>query len=139
METSEKCLQVFCSEYKISFRKTVKMHIFLYHSYFQCEGIRTFDGTSNTYDIKYTDLHSVEISTANGQKCLEFKFKSPSLFDRNAKTVLYVLGLDDFEKCQRLILHYKDLFIHYLQQQHQIEVEREEKQKQSELEAKNFF
>lgn len=139
MEASEKCLQVFYSEYKISFRKTVKMHIFLYHSYFQCEGIRTFDGTSSTYDIKYTDLCSVEISTANGQKCLKFHFKSPSLFDQNAKTVLYVLGLDDFEKCQRLILHYKDLYIYYLRQQQQIKQEREEQQKRYELEAKKFF
>lgn len=139
MDNSEKCLQVFYSEYKISFRKTVKMHIFLYHSYFQCTGIRTFDGTSSTYDIKYTDLYSVDISTANGQKCLEFQFKSPSLFEQNAKTNLYVLGLDDFEKCRRLILHYKDLYIHYLHQQQQIELEREEQQKQSELEAKKFF
>ena len=65
---------------KISFRKTVKMHIFLYHSYFQCEGIRTFDGTSSTYDIKYTDLCSVEISTANGQKCLKATSKNPVSF-----------------------------------------------------------
>ena len=139
MDTIEKCQQVFYSEYKIGFRKYIKMHIFLYHSYLQCKGIRTFDGTTSTYDIKYTELFSVKISTANGQKCLKIKFKSPSLFEQNREMDLYVLGLDDFEKCQRLILHHKDLYTHFLSEQSKLKTEQEEKKRQAEIEAKKFY
>ena len=39
MDKTEKCQQMFSSEYKISFFKTVKMHVYIYASYIQCEGI----------------------------------------------------------------------------------------------------
>lgn len=139
MDKTEKCQQMFSSEYKISFFKTVKMHVYIYASYIQCEGIKNFDGTTYTYDIDFEDLRSVDISTANGQKCLTIEFKSPSLFDSDNKSVLYILGLSDFEKCQRLILHYKDLHFHFIEQQKQIKIEREEKTKHKEMEAKEFF
>ena len=139
MDKTEKCQQMFSSEYKISFFKTVKMHVYIYASYIQCEGIKNFDGTTYTYDIDFEDLCSVDISTANGQKCLTIEFKSPSLFDSDNKSVLYILGLSDFEKCQRLILHYKDLHFHFIEQQKQIKIEREEKTKHKEMEAKEFF
>lgn len=139
METSEKCQQVFTSEYKIGLFKTLKMHVFIYSSYIQCAGIKTFDGSTQKYNIKYEDLYSVEITTANGQKCLEIQFKSPSLFVQNNKMKIYILGLDDFEKCQRLILHYKDSHLHYIDRQKQLKFEEEEKKKQNEIEAKQFF
>lgn len=139
MGMKEKCQQVFYSEYKISIFKTLKMHVFIYSSYIQCEGLLTFDGSTHTYDIKFEDLYSVEITTANSQKCLAFQFKSQNLFVQNNKLMLYILGLDDFEKCQRLILHYKDLHFHYINQQNLLKLEKEEKKKQVENEAKKFF
>ena len=135
MDKAEKCIESFFSEYKISFRKTVKMHILIYSSYIQCQGIQSFNGKTTACDIGFDEITSVEISTIYEQKCIVIRWKSTTIFEHS----LYFLGLDDFEKCKKLILHYKDMYLFNERQKLQMELERQEKQKQIELDAKEFY
>lgn len=136
---AERIQKAFDSEYKIGFRKTVYMHIYLYSSYIQCTGLLDFKSPAVTFDIKYDKIVSVDITTLNDKKSLLLRFRSINYYDQNRKTELYVLGLDDFEECKKLILHYKDMYLFNERQKLQMELERQEKQKQIELDAKEFY
>lgn len=134
MEKSEKCIESFFSEYMVGFRKTVRMSVFIYSSFIQCSGLHALKSEPQTYDIKYEDLKSVEVTRLDDIECLRIHFRAPTFLEANRKLDIYILGLKDPEKYKKLILHYKDQY--FFNKRQKVELER---QKQIELEAKDFY